>query len=434
MSVLAVGLSHRTADVRTLERAAVSGADLPKLLDELLGCANVSEVAVVSTCNRVEVYAAVETFHGGLSDVSSVLSRAAGCETQELVDNLYVYYSGAAIEHLFSVTSGLDSMVVGEPQILGQVRAAYQAATERGAVGQVLHELIQTALRVGKRVHSETGIDHAGASVVSEALEDAKGALGGLEGRTALLVGAGAMSGLAAAHLRRAGVGEIIVANRTMDNARRLAANIEAEGTDARAAGLDTLTEQLRSADVVVTATGASEVVLDAETVRSAVRDRLVLCDLGLPRDIAPEVAELPGTTIVDIESLQRRLTNSRSGEETRIAREIVTREVKGYLDGQRSAAVTPTVTALRKRAAEVVDAEMLRLDAKLPELDDQVRAELGYTVRRVVDKLLHTPTVRVKELASDPGGIEYADALRELFNLDPNAPVAVSETEGGPR
>lgn len=436
MSVLAVGLSHRTADVTTLERAAVSAEDLPKLLGELLECANVSEVVMLSTCNRIEVYAAVETFHGGLSDVSTVVARAAGMDPGALVESLYVYYSAAAVGHLFGVAAGLDSMVVGEPQILGQVRAAYQTATEQGTAGPVLHDLVQQALRVGKRVHAETGIDRAGASVVSEVLDDAAGALGGLEGRSALLIGAGAMGGLAAAQLARSGVGRVVVANRTARNARRLAEGIEAEGVPAVTCELDGLAGELGAADVVVSATGAGKTVLDATTVRAAARGPVVLCDLGLPRDIDPAAGQLPGVTVIDIESLRKRLAGDPSGQDVAAARELVTEEVNAYLDNQRSAAVTPTVTALRKRAAEVVDSELLRLDSKLPELDGQSRSELSRTVHRVVEKLLHTPTVRIKELASAPGGVEYADALRELFNLDPAAPAAVTETEteGGPR
>jgi glutamyl-tRNA reductase len=429
-------MSHRTAGVRVLERAAIGASELPKLLHDLMACEHVSEAAVLSTCNRVEVYAVVDAFHGALGEVNSVLSRTTGVDTEVLVENLYVYYAGAAVQHLFSVAGGLDSMVVGEPQILGQVRNAYSTAREAGTVGTALHEVIQYALRVGKRVHAETGIDSAGASVVSEVLTDAEQLIGGLDGRTALLVGAGAMGGLAAAHLRRAGVTDIVIANRTVDNGVRLAENLGTEGVSARATGLDALAEEMARVDLVVACTGATDTVLDAEVVAAAMRERdsLVLCDLGLPRDVDPAVVRLPGVSVIDLEALQRRLPANPADDHAGAARQLVADEVAEYLTAQRSAAVTPTVTALRKRAAEVVDTELLRLDSRLPQLDDGVRDELNRTVRRVVDKLLHTPTVRVKELASAPNGTEYADALRELFNLDPNAPVAVAESdaEGG--
>lgn len=427
MNVLAVGMSHRTASVRDLERACVAPADLTKVLDEITHCPDVTEAVLLSTCNRVEVYAVVETFHGGLADVTGVLTRHAGVD---LGQSLYVHYAAAAVEHLFSVASGLDSMVVGEPQILGQLRTAYSAADAAGAVGRSLHDLVQQALRVGKRVHAETDIDHVAASVVGVAVADADMVLGGLAGRRALVVGAGSMGGLAAAALRRSGIGEVVIANRTPANGARLAARIAEEGVRASATGLTDLAARIADADVVVACTGATEVVVSAGLVRAGIADRvrpLVVCDLGLPRDVDADVADLPGVTMVDLDTLGRRLAGTPAGRHAGRAGEILADEVRAYLAAQRSAAVTPTVTALRRRAAEVVNAELLRLDSRLPDLDENVRGELAKTVRRVVDKLLHTPTVRVKQLASDPGGAGYADALRELFALDPQAPARLS-------
>ncbi|MGW5055409.1 glutamyl-tRNA reductase [Actinokineospora sp. NPDC004072] len=429
MSILAIGMSHRTADLRVLEQVAVSAPDVPKLLGELIGCPAVGEAMLVSTCNRVEVYAVVDAFHAGLSDVVAVLARHSGLSAAELHDHLYVHYAAAAAQHLFTVSAGLDSMVVGEAQILGQVRQAYQVAKEAGTVGRALHELTQQALRIGKRVHSDTGLDAAGASVVSEALADADRVLDGLAGRHALIVGAGSMGGLAAAALRRAAIGSVAVANRTRANGARLAAALSEQGVPASAVGLDDLAAQIDRADLVVACTGAMGAVVLAEHVAARTRP-LVVCDLGLPRDVEDGVAGVPGVRVVDLESLQRRLAEAPSGLDTRRAHEMVADEVRAYLAAQRSAAVTPTVTALRRRAAEVVDAELLRLDTRLPELDETVRGELARTVRRVVDKLLHTPTVRVKELASGPDGTGYAEALRELFGLDPSAPAALTAAE----
>jgi glutamyl-tRNA reductase len=433
MSVLAVGMSHRTADMRVLERAAVPTGEIGKVLDDLLRCDHITEAMLVSTCNRVEVYAVVEAFHAGLADVVGVLARHSGLDTAALYDHLYVHYAAAAVEHLFSVAAGLDSMVVGEAQVLGQVRGAYGAAREAGTVGRTLHELVQQALRVGKRVHAETGLDRAGGSVVSEALADAQTVLGSIHERRALVVGAGSMGALTAAALRRAGVGAVTIANRTAANGARLATALRDEGVLAIAVGLTDLDEHIAGADLVVSCTGAVGLVIETATVRRALRRRpnpapTVFCDLGLPRDVEPDVGRLPGVTLIDLESLQQRLILAPAGLDTRHAGEIVAEELQGYLAAQRSAEVTPTVTALRRRAAEVVDAELLRLDSRLPELADDVRAELARTVRRVVDKLLHTPTVRVKELASDPAGAGYADALRELFELDPQTPTVIAK------
>jgi glutamyl-tRNA reductase len=240
------------------------------------------------------------------------------------------------------------------------------------------------------------------------------------------------MGGLAAASLRRAGIGEVVIANRTEANGTRLAASLSDEGVPARATGLDELAAHVTDTDLLLACTGSMDVVVRAETVARGLAGRaasrpLVVCDLGLPRDVDSAVADLSGVTVVDLETLRERLADAPAGRTTGRAGAILAEEVRGYLAAQRSAEVTPTVTALRRRAAEVVDAELLRLDSRLPELDDAVRGELAKTVRRVVDKLLHTPTVRVKQLASAPGGASYADALRELFELYPKAAAVVS-------
>ncbi|MGH3913055.1 MAG: glutamyl-tRNA reductase [Pseudonocardiaceae bacterium] len=440
MSLLVVGLSHRSAPISVLERAAVAGTETAKLVGELLEGHNVAEALLLSTCNRVEVYAVVQTFHGGLDDVTAVLARQAGTSLDDLSGHLYVHYAAAAVEHLFSVACGLDSMVVGEPQILGQLRASYAAAEQAGTIGSTLHELVQQALRVGKRAHAETGIDAEGASVVSEALADAAVALasGGnrsLAGCRALVIGTGSMGGLAAAQLRRAGVAEIVLANRSSAAALRLAERCVVDGTPARAVALDSVDAAVATADVVICCTGALEPVLGIAQVAGARRnaaESLVVCDLGLPRDVEAGVGELAGVTLIDLTTLAQRLGQRGPATQStpvQRAHHLVAQEVHGYLVAQRTAEVTPTVTALRKRAAEVVDAELLRLQARLPELDHAVRDELARTVRRVVDKLLHAPTVRVKQLAQAGGGQTYADALRELFGLDPQAAVAIAAT-----
>ncbi len=435
MSLLVVGLSHRSAPIPVLERAAVPVADVRKVLGELLEREHVAEVLLLSTCNRVEVYAVVQAFHGGLTDITDVLARQSAIALDQFSDHLYVHYAAAGVEHLFSVAAGLDSMVVGEPQILGQLRAAYAGAEQAGTVGRTLHEVVQQALRVGKRVHTETGIDAADTSVVSEALADAAAVLArpdrpGLVGRRALVLGAGSMGNLAAAQLRRAGVAEILLANRTAASAQRLTALCQAAGTPARAIDMDDVTAVLATADLVICCTGAPGAVLGVAQVtaaRSHSSGPLVVCDLGLPRDVEPGVGALPGVTLLDMSTLAHRLKQRTDGSSAiSAAHRLVAEELRDYLVAQRTAQVIPTVTALRRRAAEVADAELLRLDGRLPDLHPAVRDELARTVRRVVDKLLHAPTVRVKELAEAGGGAAYADALRELFELDPQAAAAI--------
>ncbi|MFF5209929.1 glutamyl-tRNA reductase [Streptosporangium sp. NPDC000396] len=423
MSVLVVGLSHRTAPVALLERVSVSGDALVKLLHDVHRDACVAEVMVVSTCNRVEVYAAVDRFHAAVTAVSELLSIHSGVPMEQLGSHLYVHYEDQAVEHLFSVASGLDSMVLGEGQILGQVRSALKLAQDEGTLGPTLNELVQQALRVGKRSHTETGIDRAGASLVGVGLTLAERTLGPIQDKRALVVGAGSMSALSAATLQRAGVTDIVVVNRTHERAVRLAQTV-----GGRAAEFGELTRELAQADLVISCTGATDVVITADMV---VAREMFLLDLALPHDVDPAVRQVPGITLVDLESMQEGAVDTGTddggrAEAVTAVREIVTKEVASYLSAERAARVTPTVVALRSKAADVVEAELGRLVARVPELDGRTRDEVTQTIRRVVDKLLHEPTVRVKQLAESPAGDHYAEALRELFNLDPKVPDAV--------
>ncbi len=433
MSILAVGVSHHTAPVALLERVTVSGDALVKLLHDVQRDQHVSEVLVVSTCNRVEVYADVDRFHGGLAAVTDLLSVHSGIPQEQLTKHLYVHYEDRAVQHLFSVACGLDSMVIGEGQILGQIRTALRLAQNEGTAGTSLNELTQQALRVGKRAHTDTGIDRAGASLIGVGLSLAERVLGPIAGKRALVVGAGSMSALSAASLARAGVTDIVIANRTFERGVRLA-----EAIGGRAVELADIPAELAGADLVVSCVGAGSRAVTVDMVSAAIAGRdpstqLFLLDLALPHDVDPGVRALPGVTLVDLESMQQAglgADDGGRGEAILAVKEIVTEEVTAYLEAERSARVTPTVIALRSKAADVVEAEIGRLVSRVPELDGRVRDEVAQTVRRVVDKLLHEPTVRVKQLAASPAGDHYAEALRELFNLDPKAPDAVSRME----
>ena len=447
MSVLLFGVSHRSAPVSVLEQLSTDESDQAKLIQQVLQSPLVTEAMILSTCNRVEVYAVVDAFHGGLSAIGQVLAEHSGLSMGDLTKHAYVRYSEAAVEHLFAVASGLDSAVVGEQQVLGQVRRAYATAEANRTVGRILHDLSQRALSVGKRVHSETSIDAAGGSVVSVALHVAaerlyRPELGpsytALAGRTATVIGAGSMGSLTAAHLVRAGVGHINVVNRSLPRAQRLAASSGQQGVTAQAWSLDQLPAALVDADVVVSCTGAVRPVVSladvhhalAASQRDELTEPLVLCDLGMPRDVDPAVAGLPGVSVVDMDRVQREPSARAASDDADAARRIVAAEVASYLTSQRMAEVTPTVTALRQRAADLVEAELLRLESRLPDLGHEQRQEVARTVRRVVDKLLHAPTVRVKQLAGAPGADTYAEALRELFELDPQAVDALAAGE----
>jgi glutamyl-tRNA reductase len=421
MSLLVVGLSHRTAPVAVLECMSVSDDELTKLLDELHRAESISEILILSTCNRVEIYADVARFHPAVAEVSSVLSRHSGLSVSALGEHLYVHFAEAAAEHMMSVAAGLDSMIVGESQILGQLRSAYAACTDAGSIGTVLHELAQTALRVGKRIHTDTGIDRAGASVVSVAVDHAEATLGALSRRRVLIVGAGSMAALTGATLRKRGVADIVIANRSPESGTRLAQSL-----GGRFAGMDDLEHEIRCAELVISATGAASLIIDADLIAARAGDPLVVLDLAVPRDVDPAVADIDGVTYLDLDSL-RADGPVVSDADVQAASAILAEELATYLVEQQRLAVAPTVTALRARANQVIDAELARLDSRLPGLDSALRVEVADAVRRAVEKLLHAPTVKVKELATTPEGDSYARALRELFDLDPATAESVA-------
>ena len=430
MNLLSVGASYRTADVATLERLAIAEGEIVGILHRLVAQPYVGEAVVVSTCNRVEVYAAVTGFHGGLGDVCSVLSEQSGISANDLAPHLYVHYDEAAVRHSFRVSAGLDSMVVGEAQILGQLRDAYHTATEADTAGRLLHELMQQALRVGKRAHAETGIDKAGQSVVTAALEVAATHLGDdLTGHKALVIGAGAMGALSVATLTRSGVGPLQITNRSAGRAERLA-----EAYGATAVPFDDLDRVLAEVDLVVSATASTTPVLTRD--RLAAAQPLVVLDLAVPRDVAPDATDLDGVTVIDIDGLATARRTLPAAAETAAVEQIVAAEVDHFLSWLRGADVAPTVAALRNRADDVVSAELRKLSSRRPEFTPEQRADVSRTLHRVVQQLLHSPTVRVRQLAAEPGGDQYAALLRELFDLDvPHATQAdaVPEIGGNP-
>jgi glutamyl-tRNA reductase len=426
VSILIVGASHRSAPVELLEQLAVDSDAAAKLRTAALHSDHVTEALVLATCNRVEIYAEVDRFHGSVEDLTALLVERADTSLDDVVPALYVHYDEAAVDHLFSVAAGLDSMVVGEGQILGQVREALQLSQTEETVGPALNTLFQQGLRVGKRAHSETGIDKAGQSLVSIALEEATAAVGPLEGARVSLVGAGSIAALAAASVRRAGAGDITICSRTLANAQRLADSVGGTGY-----GLADLVPAMAEADLIISCTGATGVVVPDEVMREAMTVRtseapVAVIDLALPHDVAPSVTDIPGLTLIALRNLADHAHNA-ARDDVDAVKAIVIEEVTAYAAARDAARIAPTVVALRTMATGVVAAELERLWGRLDDLTPEQRSEIEYTLRRVADKLLHEPTVRIKQFAGRIPDSSYAEALVELFALDPSAVEAVT-------
>ena len=423
MSILVVSVSHKSTSVSDLAQLALDASASAKLAEQLIGSEHIDEAVVLSTCNRTELYASVSRFHGALDDATQALADIAGLRPGELRSLCAVFFDEGAVAHTFSVASGLDSLVVGESQILGQVKAALTLSQAHETVGTVLNSLFQQAIRVGKRVHTETGIGAAGRSLISAAYRLLTDELGALDGQRVLVVGAGAMAGLAARTAATDGA-MVTCANRTLARAERLA-----EAVGGKAVPLADLPQALAETDVLVTCTGARTFTIGVDDLAGTPVRGIV--DVALPADVAPEVTA-HGVCLVNLDRLVTDQPDSASAQEIEDARDLVRDEVASFLGLRRAAQVAPTVVALRSMASAVVAGELRRLEARLPQLDDHEREQIQRSMRRIVDKLLHTPTVRVQELSAEPDAVDYAAALRVLFALDPQAVAAVMTPEVG--
>lgn len=424
-----MGVSHRTAPIALLEKLSLDGNQLERLTSSLLAGEHVEEVATLATCNRLEVYAESSTFHGAVADIGQAVADATGVDRDDLNDAFYVLYEDRAVAHLFSVACGLDAMAVGEGQILGQLRDSLGRGQSSGTVGPHLNLLMQHALRVGKRAHADTDLDRYASSLVDVGLAAAEAHVGPLRDASVVVVGAGAMSSLVATTVSRQGARSLTIVNRTPHRSARLA-----EATEARTRPWSELFAAVAEADVVLSCTGAAGHVILAPQVSEALAGRpgrpLALVDLALPRDIDPDVNDLPGCRLLALEDLGRELAEASIGGETlREVEDLVVSEVASFLVTRRQESVGPAVAALRRQAAAVVRSELDRFVGRVPDVDPRVQAEVERTVHRVVEKLLHTPTVRVKELTANGSGTggDYARALRELFDLDHAQVASVS-------
>jgi len=419
LSVVVVGLNHRTVPLDLLERMTVPASRLPKALADLTSREHVTEAVVLSTCNRIEVYVFAEKFHGAYQDIRNFFAEASHVAPEEFSDHLTSLYDGDAARHLFSVASGLDSAVLGEHEILGQVRKSWETASTEGAVGPVLNPLFRHALEVGKRVRTETAISRNITSVSQAAVAMATEHLGGLEGRQVLVVGAGEMGEGLARALHGGGVAGIRVANRTWDRAVEVAGRLGGEPVR-----LDDLPHHLAEVDMLLTSTGASAVILEHGDLASVVGERhgreLLVVDIAVPRDVDPAAGEIDGLTLLDMDDLREFAevgVRERQREVTAV-QVIVDAELDRYVDESTARSVAPLVATLRARGDLVRSGELQRLSARLGDLDDRQRDAVEALAAGIVGKLLHEPTVRMKDAAGTARGERLAEALRDLFNL----------------
>jgi len=419
VSVVVVGLNHRTVPLDLFERMTVPSARLPKALAGLTSRENVTEAVVLSTCNRIEVYAFAERFHGAYQDIRLSLAEMSHVAPEEFSDHLTGLYDADAARHLFAVASGLDSAVLGEHEILGQVRSAWELAAKEEAVGPVLNPLFRHALEVGKRVRTETAISRNITSVSQAAVAMATDRLGGLEGRQVLVVGAGEMGEGLARALHSGGVAGIRVANRTWDRAVEVAERLG--GVPVR---LDDLPHHLAEVDVLLTSTGASAVILEHGDLASVVGERhgreLLVVDIAVPRDVDPAAGEIEGVTLLDMDDLREFAEvgiRERQREVTAV-QAIVDAELDRYVNESTARSVAPLVASLRSRGDLVRSGELERLAARLGYLDDRQREAVEALAAGIVGKLLHEPTVRMKDAAGTARGERLAEALRDLFDL----------------
>lgn len=419
--ILGMWATHHLLPTATLECMAIPPDRLPGVLRALAGVPGVRESIALSTCNRVEVYVCVEDA-ASPDDVTSgllgVLAAPAHLAVEEIADLVVVATEEAAVSHFFAVACGLDSMVVGEYQVVAQIREALRIAQEAGTAGNTVGTLVRGAIRTSRLVRTQTSIGSVSTSMVSVGLSWAADVLGGLRGKDALLVGAGRMSQLAGTLLTDAGVSRLSVANRTAGHAEHLAQRLGAGIVD-----LGELGAALVGADVVVSTTGSPGYVISVTAVARAIAARpersLFLLDLAVPRDVEPDARQIPGVTLVDVGAIGARLQDTRGADDVGAARSIITAAVGEFMRRRRCDQVAPLIIALRAVASEVVDAEARRLHNRLPDLDHRERQETDAALRRAVSKLIHAPTVRMKELADEPSGPMYLDALTVLFGLD---------------
>jgi glutamyl-tRNA reductase len=427
VSVVVIGLNHRSTPLDLLERMTIGDAALPKALHDLVSRGDVSEAVVLSTCNRTEVYVVAERFHGAYQDIRDFLAEVAFLAPEDFSDHLYTHYDAPAVAHLFSVAAGLDSAVLGEGEILGQVKVAWDRAREEGAAGPGLNLLFRHAIEAGKRARSQTAIARSTTSVSQAAVALAAQRLGGLEGRRVLVLGAGDMGEAMALGLSKAGVADIAVANRTWERAGALAGRV-----DGRAVRIHDVPAALADVDVLLSSTGAASPLFEVDDVREIIAARadrpLLIVDIAVPRDIDPAVGALDGVELLDMDDLRAFAeagTDARRREVSAV-QAILDDELERYIGATSAREVAPMIVALRERAEEVRRAELDRFRGRLEGLDEAHIEAVESLTRGIIRKLLHEPSIALKDAAGSPRGDRLVATLRDLFGFD-------GDEDGGP-
>jgi len=420
MLIFVVGVNHRTAPLEVREKLSFSEHSLGDSLAALKAYPAIEGCVILSTCNRTEIYAATREMDEGLSAVRDFLSRKSGVDISRIKNFTYAHTLYDTIRHLFRVTAGLDSMILGETQILGQVRDAYQAACRYEATNRVLNVLFQQALTVGKRVRTETGIDRNAVSISYAAVELARQTIGELSGRSVLVIGAGKMSELTVRHLVANGVSGVIVSNRSYRRAVELAAQF-----NGRAVNFDQMLDCMVDADIVISCTAASHYVLRYSDVASVMAERpgkkMMMIDIAVPRDIDPACAKLPGVTLYDVDSLQHVVDrNLAQRKEAAVTGEtIIEEELSQFMQWLGTQFVVPTIAALKRWGEEIKQKELRHALNRLGEISDHDRKVVGSLANSIVNQLLHVPITRLKAYALTPEGHLYTEIMQNLFDLE---------------
>lgn len=418
MSIVVIGVNHRTGPLALLERVSVAEESLPKAIASITSRVNIREAVVLSTCNRTEVYAVAERFHGAYADIRDFLCELGGLSPDELHPHLYSQHDEAAVAHLFEVACGLDSAVLGETEILGQVRRAWEFAQAEGGAKATLNLLFRHALETGKRARTDTGISRSTTSVSHAAVEMATERLGSLKGKRVLVVGAGEMGEGVAAALVAAGASDITVTNRTESRAEHLAGRVQG-----RVVPFSALGAAMANVDVLLTCTGSGSILIDGEMVRDArcANDSaLLIVDIAVPRDVDGAVADIARVTLLDLDDLRDWAAKGieKRSAEAACVRVIVSEEVERFTIDVTARQAAPLVAQLHEHAEAIRLAELDRFSARLAGLGPAQRAVVEAVTKGIIAKLLHSPSVRLKEDVGTPSGERNAAAVHDLFDL----------------